>query len=140
MSRWGILFLHVFSVLSAINALWERVFVASTLGGETYLYFIQIQDKALGLGMVNRARRLQIAWGLLIPSGRTRFTNHQIIMSNELNVITAPVTQAESKPVQAPAATPALAATTPQPTTSIKKERGNKKVGGGFGGAQRAKL
>ena len=61
-------------------------------------------------------------------------------MSNELNVITAPVTQAASKPVQAPVVSPAPTATSPLLTGGGKKDRGNKKASGGFGGAQRAKL
>jgi len=63
-------------------------------------------------------------------------------MSNDLNSNTAPVSHTESsKPsnVPAAAATPS-AAPAVQPTGGNKKERFNKKSGGGFGGAQRAKL
>jgi hypothetical protein len=67
-------------------------------------------------------------------------TKRKNIMSNDLNTNTASVTLPESKPSNVPAPAAAPAAPAGQPTAGNKKERYNKKSGGGFGGLPRTKV
>ena len=80
----------------------------------------------------NREGRTHSGWA------NQKHKNH--IMSNDLNTNTASGSLNESKPSNVPAPAAAPAAPSVQQVAGNKKERYNKKSGGGFGGLPRTKV